>query len=209
MKISGPEDFITAFDVSRETFERLRIHEELLKKWNAKINLVAKGTLEDVWLRHFADSAQLMRLAPENAKIWADFGSGGGFPGVVLAIMNAEKHPDARHYLIESDSRKAAFLNAVARETGVCFEVRSRRAEKIAPIGADVVTARALAPLPKLLGLAGRHLAPGGVAILPKGANAENEVESALALWRFDLEKFPSMTDPSAAILKLGDIQNA
>jgi len=94
-------------------------------------------------------------------------------------------------------------------ETGADFIVSDQRAEDIPPYGADVVTARALAPLEALVGLAARHLAPHGVAILPKGANVENEIETALALWRFDLEKFPSVTDPSAAILKLGDIRNA
>ncbi len=209
MKLSGPEQFLDVFNVSRETIERLRIYEDLLKKWNPKINLVARGTLGDVWARHFADSAQISDIAPENARIWVDMGSGGGFPGAVLAIMNKEKRPEAKHYLVESDKRKAAFLRAVARETGADFIVSDQRAEDIPPYGADVVTARALAPLEVLVGLAGRHLAPHGVAILPKGANVENEIETALALWRFDLEKFPSVTDPSAAILKLGDIRNA
>ncbi len=209
MKVSNPKEFAEVFDVSRETIDRLQIYENLLKKWNPKINLVARGTLGDVWTRHFADSAQISDIAPENARIWVDMGSGGGFPGAVLAIMNKEKRPEAKYYLVESDKRKAAFLRAVARETGADFIVSDQRAEDIPPYGADVVTARALAPLEMLVGLAGRHLAPHGVAILPKGANVENEIETALALWRFDLEKFPSVTDPSAAILKLGDIRNA
>lgn len=209
MSIAGPDDFADVFDVSRETIDRLHIYEVLLKKWNPKINLVARGTLGEIWARHFADSAQISDLAPKEAKIWVDIGSGGGFPGAVLAVLNKEKRPEARHHLVESDRRKAAFLRAVARETGVEFDVCNQRAEDIAPFGADVVTARALAPLQTLIGLAGRHLAPHGVAILPKGANVENEIETALALRRFDLEKFPSMTDPSAAILKLGDIRNA
>jgi len=209
MRIAGPEDFTAVFDVSRETIERLRIYEELLKKWNPKINLVARRTLGDIWPRHFADSAQIIDLVPKDARNWVDIGSGGGFPGAVLAILNMERRPEARHHLIESDTRKAAFLNVVSRETGADFVVLPKRAEEIAPLGADVVTARALAPLPTLVGLAARHLAPHGVAILPKGVNVENEIKSALALWRFNLEKFPSMTEPSAAILKLGDIQNA
>ncbi len=209
MKISSPEEFAEVFDVSRETIDRLQIYENLLKKWNPKINLVARGTLGDAWARHFADSAQISDIAPKNARLWVDIGSGGGFPGAVLAIVNKEKRPDAKHYLVESDKRKAAFLRTVARQTGADFSVFDQRAEDIPPFAADVVTARALAPLETLVGLAARHLAPRGVAILPKGANVENEIETALALWRFDLEKFPSVTDPSAAILKLGDIRNA
>ncbi len=208
MSDSGRVRFQRAFSVSRETMQRLEIHAALLKKWNPRINLVSDRTLSEMWDRHFADSAQILGLAPVRATRWADLGSGGGFPGVVLAILAAESRSGAKFTLIESDTRKVAFMNTVLRETGVDAKVLCERIEVAPPQAADVVTARALAPLDKLIGYAHRHLSSVGVAIFPKGANAENELKTAVARWRFRLEKIPSSTDPSAVILKMGDIQN-
>ena len=115
--VRGPKDFSDAFAVSRETLARLETYEAKLKQWQKTINLVAPSTLDEVWQRHFADSAQLWALAPPAAKHWLDVGSGAGFPGLVLAILGAEKKA-TRHTLVESDSRKAAFLREVARELG-------------------------------------------------------------------------------------------
>lgn len=193
--------------VSRETTERLEVYAQLLRQWTPRINLVSRPSLDDLWTRHFADSAQLLPLAPEGARTWADLGSGGGFPGLVVAILAAERAPDLRVTLVESDHRKAVFLRTVAARTGVAVTVHAERSEGLAPLGADVVSARAMAPLGELLGHAARHLAPGGTAIFPKGAAWRREVEEALERWRFRCEDFPSETSSEAAILRFGEIE--
>ncbi len=195
--------------VSRETMARLEIYAALLRKWNPAINLVAKSTLSDLWQRHFEDSAQMLDLCPPGTESWCDLGSGGGFPGLVVAIIARETHPELRVTLVESDQRKATFLRTVARETGVAVTVCTERAETLAPQGADVISARALAPLPLLLGYIFRHQKPGGAAFLPKGANADAELEEALATWRFKVQKTRSKTDPQAVILTIGDLTRA
>ena len=200
------EDFGRSVDVSRETMDRLEAYADLLIKWNPKINLVSPGTLPDLWTRHFADSAQLAEIVSSPGQLWADLGSGGGFPGAVVAILLLETHPETRFTLVESDQRKAAFLRTVARETGAGFSVIAERVETIAPLGAGTLSARALAPLEALLTMTERHLAPGGLAIFPKGAHHESEVEAARKKWSFSLETLPSRTDPEAAVLKIGDI---
>jgi 16S rRNA (guanine527-N7)-methyltransferase len=198
--------FAAATGVSRETLERLRRYAALLEKWTPVINLVARSTLPRLWTRHFLDSAQLLDHAPDGARIWADLGAGGGFPGLVVAILAAESRPALRVTLVESDARKSAFLLTAAREIGVDVRVETARAEELAPLGADVVSARALAPLHRLLPLAERHLAPGGVCLFPKGAAHEQEIAEALASWRFEVQKLPSRTDPAAVILKIGGL---
>ncbi len=194
------------WNVSRETLERLKTYEALLKQWNPKINLVSRATLDDAWGRHFQDSIQIEWLIPQQTRSLADLGSGGGFPGLVLAILFAETRPEARVTLIESDQRKCTFLRTVLRETGVSARVLPERIEKVAPLGADVLTARALAPLSQLLGFAERHLKPGGHAFFPKGARFRAEIEEALATWAFSREEIVSETSPEAVILKIGDI---
>lgn len=189
-------------DVSRETFEMLDTYAKLLKSWNPRINLVSKSTLDALWMRHFLDSVQVFRRIGQ-VDHWVDLGSGGGFPGAVVAILAGA---DQRTTLIEADQRKAAFLRTVARET-VGFKVIAARIEEAEPQNADIVSARALAPLPLLLTYVHRHLAPGGRAILPKGRKAQEEVTEALEHWRFDCETYPSETDPNAVVLTLGEIK--
>jgi len=191
-------------DVSRETCERLEVYAALLSKWTRRINLVSAKTLPDLWQRHMRDSAQLLAVARRVDGLWADLGSGGGLPGAVIAILGAEQEPPIRVACVESDRRKAAFLNVVSRETGVPFEVIPERAEAIAPLGAAVVSARALAPLDSLLGLAARHLAPTGIGIFPKGAQHRKERMEAEKHWQFACETFTSCTDPSAVVYKVG-----
>jgi 16S rRNA (guanine527-N7)-methyltransferase len=193
-------------DVSRETAGRLAEYAELLRAWNPKINLVSKQTLADLETRHFADSAQLLALAPPQAATWADLGSGGGFPGLVIAILAAEARPALRITLVESDQRKAVFLRTVAQRTGIPTTVLADRIESIPPLGTDVLSARALAPLATLLDYADRHLAPSGTALFPKGANWRAEVDEALERWRFRCENLPSATSPDGAILRIGEI---
>lgn len=203
----GTEAFILR-DVSRETRERLEAYLELLKQWNPKINLVAPGTLAQAWQRHIIDSAQIYRHMPSDANTWTDLGSGGGFPGLVVAILAQEKHPDLVLTLVESDARKSAFLRAVARTTAVKVTVKTERIETIPALSQDVVSARALAPLPLLLGYVHQHLAPGGMALLMKGASWKKELADAEATWRFSCVPHKSETDPNAVILEVGDLEH-
>lgn len=193
-------------NVSRETMTRLTHYEALLRKWNPAINLVARSTLDRIWERHFRDSTQVFDLAPAAARCWVDLGSGGGFPGLVVAILAADERPDLRVTLVESDMRKAAFLTTVARETKIPATVLSKRIEELEPLEADVLSARALAPLDRLLAHAERHLAASGVAIFPKGAAWRDELRLALETWRFSYENSVSVTDPVATVLTIGGI---
>lgn len=195
--------------VSRETGERFAIYQALLEKWNARINLVAPSTVADLRQRHFADSAQLWPLRPLTCHRWLDIGSGAGFPGLVIAILSQDTAQPVDVVLVESDVRKAAFLQTVLRETGVKADVIAERIEKLPPQNADVVSARALAPLKQLLVFAAPHLQVGGIGLFPKGAQAEGEVSEALAFWRFSVQKVPSRTDPRGLILKVGDLSHA
>jgi len=205
--MSDPQARRSLANVSRETAERLDIYASLLEKWNPRINLVAKPTLKYLWSRHILDSLQLFNLAAESATSWADLGSGGGFPGLVVAIQAAERWPQLRLTLVESDQRKAVFLQTVMRETGIEASVVAERIEAVAPLNADVISARALAPLPVLLSYAERHLASGGTALFPKGAGWRQEVKHALEHWRFRCEDIASQTSSDGAILRLGEIE--
>lgn len=193
-------------DVSRETMERLELYAALLKKWNPRINLVSKSTIPELWTRHFLDSAQIFDLYDDPDGGWLDIGSGGGFPGLVVAILAAEKAPTTRITLVESDRRKATFLRQVVRETGISAQVLDSRIQELASQGASTISARALADLSSLCAFAAQHLSSGGTALFPKGATWEKEVSEAQKLWRFDLEATKSVTDPAAVILKLREI---
>ncbi|MGC1429956.1 MAG: 16S rRNA (guanine(527)-N(7))-methyltransferase RsmG [Albidovulum sp.] len=190
-------------NVSRETLERLADFEQLLKKWNPAINLVARSTLGDIWGRHFLDSVQVFDMAPKDACSWADIGSGGGFPGLVAAVLAADERPEMRVVLVESDKRKAAFLSSCSRQLNLTTTVMAERAESLEPLGVDVLSARALAPLDGLAALAERHLGADGVALFPKGANHQCELNQALENWAFTYHKEPSKTDPHSVILSI------
>ncbi|MCA3506736.1 MAG: 16S rRNA (guanine(527)-N(7))-methyltransferase RsmG [Rhodobacter sp.] len=189
------------------TAERLRIFVALLTKWNAAINLVSATSLSDVWVRHVADSAQLLALVPPGRKRWVDMGAGAGFPGAVVALITADTPDAAEMVLIESDQRKAVFLSNVSRETGVPMVIHAERIEQVPPQQADIVSARALAPLRKLCDFADRHLAAGGAALFPKGGQYDAEVAQARRAWAFDLESHISTTDPTGTVLKLKDLR--
>lgn len=195
--------------VSRETLDRLSCYVDLLKRWNPKINLVSKSTMEQVWTRHIEDSAQVFSLLPEDAKSWVDLGAGGGLPGVIVAILAAEKAKDLHVSLIEADQRKCAFLRTALRETGVAATVIPKRIEGVEPLCADVVSARALARLSVLLSHVNRHLRRGGTALLQKGESWRTEIEEAEETWRFTCLPHRSKTDPDAVILQIGEIVHA
>lgn len=196
-------------DVSRETFERLECYASMLERWNRKINLVGATTIGDLWSRHILDSLQLLPLAPSGERLWADLGSGGGLPGVVLAIRAKEQAPQARFVFVEADQRKAAFLRSVNRELELGASVISTRLEALDPLGADCITARALAPLKDLLEYMMRHGARGCVGLFPKGERAEGEIAEALEGWSFTCERFPSATARKSLVLRIGDLKRA
>ncbi len=194
-------------DVSRETRARLDAYADLLRKWQPRINLIAPSTLADLWVRHFEDSAQLLPLVPPATQRIADMGSGAGFPGLVLAILTGiETH------LIESDSRKSIFLREAARLTGAPVTVHTQRLEALPSLGADLVTARALAPLGDLLPYAnrvGRSVAVGGwQGLFLKGESWQTEIDAVQPHYRFTLATTPSRTHPSAMILLIKDVEN-
>ncbi len=195
--------------VSRETMDRLESYTVLLRKWNRTINLVSRNTLPVLWERHILDSAQIMAFCPEEARIWADLGSGAGLPGAIVAVLAAQFCPRLSVICVESDQRKAAFLQTAIRELGLRARVIAGRIEEIDPLEADVVSARALAPLPDLLAHASRHLKPAGRAIFLKGSGYLSEIERAREEWAFDIETVPSKTDRNGAILILGGIRRA
>lgn len=193
-------------NVSRETTERLEVYSELLRKWNRRINLVARSTLVDLWARHIVDSAQAFQLAPHPVDHWVDLGSGAGFPGLVVAIMAREAGSPARVTLVESDARKCAFLRTVIRDTGVTAIVLNKRIENVAPLAADVLSARALADLATLLGFAERHLAPSGTALFHKGASWKKELAEAQDKWKFDQRVAKSETEEGSVILSIAGV---
>ncbi|MER8652172.1 MULTISPECIES: 16S rRNA (guanine(527)-N(7))-methyltransferase RsmG [unclassified Mesorhizobium] len=195
--------------VSRETFDRLVAFEQLFLKWNRSINLAAPSTLDDVWGRHILDSAQLARIAPQ-AKRWADLGSGGGFPGLVLAFLLVERE-GASIDLVESNRKKASFLQAVIGQFGLPARVVARRIDdSYALVSApEIITARALAALPALLDLSAPWLTKGSRALFHKGRDYRSEVEESTHRWAFDLVEHPSMTDAHGVILEVTDLRTA
>ena len=193
--------------VSRETLAKLQVYADTLIKWNPKINLVAKSTIDVLWDRHIVDSLQIMRHIPKGPQHIVDIGSGGGFPGLVLAIASAEAHPESSITMIESDQRKSAFLRTVLRETGVSATVLTERIEKAPAQGADVLTARALADLSTLLEFAERHLKKEGTAIFLKGKNWRTELQKAREVWQFDCDEVTSETNVEAVLLVIKGIE--
>lgn len=203
-KIRDAEDFATAFSVPRETVRQLKIYETLLLQWQKATNLVAPGTLPDIWERHFADSAQLALIAP-SARNWLDLGSGAGFPGLVIAIMMANRQNCSVH-LVESNSRKCAFLQEVARQTGLSVMIHEGRIEDVSRKeqvrDIDVVTARALAPLDRLLALADAFFAERTIGLFLKGREAAREVEEARGHPHFSLSSIPSRIHGEGRIIE-------
>lgn len=190
---------VTGVGVSRETEQKLRQLEVMLAKWNPAINLVAKSTIPAAWNRHILDSVQIFENTP--FRRWVDLGSGGGFPGLVVALLAAEAQPDAQVILVEADQRKATFLRQAVRELALKTTVLSERIEAVEPLGADRLSARALAPLPELCSFAARHMLPEGTALFPKGANWQAEVAEARKSWKFDLEVRPSLVESGSVVL--------
>jgi len=198
-----PEDFAAKVDVSRETLARLKAYADTLLDWNSRHNLVSKSTLPDLWARHMWDSAQLAALIPVEARSLADLGSGAGFPGLVLAAMR----PELAVTLHEATAKKCAFLEAAAKRMDVTVAIQNARMEDLPSQPYDVVTARACAPLPRLLDYAQSFAGPNSVCLFLKGQNVESELTEATKYWKMEVSQVPSQTDASGAIVivrKLG-----
>lgn len=193
----GPSDFAAEYGVSRETLDRLTAHDALLLR--SPHNLVARSTIPDRWERHYRDSGQLYALIPDSAATLVDLGSGAGFPGLVLAAMGAERLAVT---LIESTGKKAGFLADAARAMRLTnVRVLQQRIENVDNLSADVVTARAVAPLETLLGYAADFSHERTVLILPKGQDVEGELTAAAKSWHMEVQKRASVTNPGSTIL--------
>ena len=193
-----PHHFAAETDVSRETLQRLQIYRNLLLKWNSRVNLVGKSTLGDIWRRHFLDSAQLLHYIPKKSKVWVDLGSGAGFPGMVLAILNV-----GTVHLVESNQRKCAFLREVARTTQTNVEIHNKRIEHLDPWPIDVITARAVAPVAKLLELSRSFVTPESTCLFLKGQDIDDELTEAGKYWKMSIDRTPSVADYRGTILRL------
>jgi len=187
--------------VSRETLERLEAFAALLLRWNERINLIGRADVGNLWPRHINDSLQLASLVPEGVDRGIDLGSGAGFPGLILCIATGLPFD-----LIESDQRKAAFLREAARITVAPARIHACRIEAASLTPARLITARALAPLTKLLGLAAPLLAPGGGCLFPKSENVDREISEASAAWTMHVERHISRTDRSGVILRISEV---
>lgn len=194
----SPSGFAEIVPVSRETLSRLEVYMALLREWSIRINLVGRGSLADPWRRHILDSAQLFALIPASARSLVDLGSGAGLPGLVLAILGV---PEVE--LVEADARKCAFLREAVRVTQTAAAIRQSRIENLAPHPVDVVTARALAPLDHLLGLASPFLGPESVCLFPKGERAAEELTLARKGWTISASLEPSRSDPRGVVLRV------
>ena len=198
MSILTPEAVAETLGVSRETLDRLRAYVDLLASWNARINLVGAASLADVWRRHILDSGQLIRHIDPGARVLVDLGSGAGLPGLILGILGV---PEV--HLIEVDQRKAAFLREAARVTKTSATVHATRIEAVTPFPADVVTARALAPLPQLLERAVPFVAENTVCFFLKGRDLSDELTAAQEKWIMRTQILASLADSTGHILRV------
>ena len=194
------------FDVSRETSDRFELFAELVKKWNPKINLVSRTSLEELWTRHILDSLQIYQAVDDPRGHWVDIGSGGGFPGLIVAIMAKENNGIERLTLVESDQRKCAFLRTALRELECSGVVVCDRIENLPPLDADILSARALSDLTALLEHAERHLSAEGLCVFAKGATWQKELKNAQTKWRFGCQIVNSVTNTAAATLKISGV---
>ncbi len=188
--------------VSRETLDRLELYEAQLQKWQRTVNLVAPNTLGEIWSRHFVDSAQLFELVSEGTTHWLDLGSGGGFPGLVVAAMGAERDPCVQVTMVESDIRKCGFLREAARLMGFSVHILSRRIADIPKQTPHVISARALSGLSALIENAQPHLSAQTTLLFPKGSRWREEVETLPPRWQTICEPIPSITHADAVVLR-------
>ena len=193
--------------VSRETSERLQVYADLIRRWNPRINLIAPSTLADLESRHIDDCLQLSNILNPLDGDWVDLGSGGGLPGIVLAAAFNDR--PIQFHLVESDQRKSAFLRTAVREMGLDkVKIHNSRIEQLDPLNAAYMSARALAPLPKLMPYLAHHLAADGTALLMKGRKWQSELVEARQIWRFDVRVHNSTTEEGAATLEVSGVSH-
>lgn len=195
------KNFCDTYNVSRETFDKLKHYQSMLIEWQSKFNLVSSSTLDDAWNRHFLDTVQLFQYIPNQAKVLYDFGSGAGFPGMVLAIMANEKMPDLQVSLIESTTKKTLYLNAVKSKTNTNVTILNDRIENLQLPKADVITSRAMASLTELLGYAYKFCKKESVCIFPKGKKYAEELSEAHKRWKFKCRIVASTQSDEGKIL--------
>ncbi len=200
------KNFCDTYDVSRETFSKLKIYHSLLCEWQNKFNLVSNSSLEDAWNRHFLDSIQLFNLIPKNSKIMYDFGSGAGFPGMVLAIIANEKMPELEVNLVESILKKTMYLNEVKKQTNTVVNILNSRIENLPSQVADVITSRAMSSLKDLLGYAFPFCDKNTICIFPKGKKYNEELAEAHKYWKFKCKILPSQQSEEGRILVISNI---
>ena len=201
-----PEGFAEAVGADGEALADAERYRAMLAEANEGMNLVGASTLDDFWMRHFVDSAQLRLFAPE-AKVWADLGTGAGLPGVILAIL-LKRTPGARVHLVESVAKKARFLREVADALTLPAQVHLARAEDL-KLDVEVVTARACAPLSRLLGYAAPHLRGGAEGLFLKGENVEAEIAEARQSWAFEAQASPSVSNARGRVLRVSNLREA
>ena len=200
------KNFCDTYNVSRETFDKLKHYQSMLIEWQSKFNLVSSSTLDDAWNRHFLDSVQLFQYIPNQAKVLYDFGSGAGFPGMVLAIMANEKMPDLQVSLIESTTKKTLYLNAVKSKTNTNVTILNDRIENLQLPKADVITSRAMASLTELLGYAYKFCKKESVCIFPKGKKYAEELSEAHKRWKFKCRIVASTQSDEGKILIINNL---
>lgn len=200
------KNFIEKYNVSHETVEQLKIYHSLLIEWQAKFNLVSKSSLQDAVTRHFEDSVQLFSFVPENAQSLIDFGSGAGFPAMVLAIVAKEKTPYLKVTMVESIKKKTLYLNEVAKKTSSDVCIINDRIENLPPKKYDVITSRAMTSLKDLLAYSFRFCKKNTVCIFPKGKNYSQELFEAHKLWHFKCDIYPSKVSDEGKILIITNI---
>ena len=208
---SGAADQPGLIDVSRESRSRLEVYVDLLVRWQQRINLIGPATVDEIWTRHIADGLQLLPLIRPDVRQVLDLGSGAGIPGLVIAIALLDVRPVTVH-LVESTGKKAAFLRQAAQLTGAPAIVHDGRIEELSRserVGrVDLVTARALAPLPELLNLAAPWLQAGAYALFHKGRDVDRELTESAKSWRITTARHPSVVDPGGCILEVRTIEH-
>ncbi len=202
MSPSSDKTYIPSKNVSRETFLHLEQYAALLLKWNQKINLIGKTTENELWARHIEDSLQLLPLIPSSTKTLADFGSGAGLPGIIIAIAR----PDISVTLVEQDQRKSAFLIEAARALNLSNVTVMACDIHNVDVGFDIVCARALAPLSELCALAYPRLGKNAICLFPKGENFATELAEAGDKWQFKHHEIPSKTNEKSCIVSLSEL---
>ncbi len=194
------------FNVSRETLNSFCEYENLLCKWNKKINLVSRKTLVDIWDRHFLDSAQIINHVDASEKRWVDVGAGAGFPGLVVALLLRERKIDCDIVLVEKNAKKVFFLNEVIRKLNLNVKVVNNRIDCIDPLNADILTARAFSELKELIELAHRHRKERGICLFLKGENYRSELDKTLNYWFIDYDVFDSLSKSFGKVIRVKKI---